>query len=179
MGYPKYFREVTDCSMCPFFTDYEMYSFRCNGNPDYSCPCMNMEEYGNMTIKEVSRTVIMKVQNSLRDDMEYREIEEEIRQKKEDKRKKALETKALNYGINIEIKAVRSRIKKRKTAIRNLRIIMNYNNLVSVMNTEQEDYLIQGDNQMIIDLLNENEKDMRELDRLMGERSRRNKERKR
>ena len=175
MGYPKYFREVTDCSMCPFFTDYEMYSFRCNGNPDYSCPCMNMEEYGNMTIKEVSRTVIMKVQNSLRDDKEYQEIEEEIRLKKAEKRKKAIETKALNYDINIEIKAVRSRIKKRKTAIRNLRIIMNYNNLVSVMNTEQEDYLIQGDNQMIIDLLNENEKDMRELDRLIGERSRRNK----
>ena len=178
MGYPKYFREVTDCSNCPFHIDYEMYSFRCNGDPNYSCPCMNMEEYGNMTIKEVSRAVIMKVQNSLRDDMEYQEIEEEIRQKKEDKRKKALETKALNYGINIEIKAVRSRIKKRKTAIRNLRIIMNYSNLVNVMNTEQEDNLIIGDNQMIIDLLNENEKDMRELDRLMGERSRRNKERK-
>ena len=96
MGYPKYFREVTDCSMCPFFTDYEMYSFRCNGDPNYSCPCMNMEEYGNMTIKEVSRAVIMKVQNSLRDDMEYQEIEEEIRQKKEDKRKKALETKVKN-----------------------------------------------------------------------------------
>lgn len=179
MGYPKYFKEVTDCSMCPFFTDYEMYAFRCNGDPNYSCPCMNMEEYGNMTIKEVSRAVIMKVQNSLRDDKEYQEIEEEIRLKKAEKRKKAIETKALNYDINIEIKAVRSRIKKRKTAIRNLRIIMNYNNLVSVMNTEQEDYLIQGDNQMIIDLLNENEKDMRELDRLIGERTRRNKERKR
>ena len=50
MGYPKYFKEVTDCSMCPFFTDYEMYSFRCNGDPNYSCPCMNMEEYGDMTI---------------------------------------------------------------------------------------------------------------------------------
>ena len=178
MGYPKYFREVTDCSMCPFFTDYEMYAFRCNGDPNYSCPCMNMEEYGNMTIKEVSRAVIMKVQNSLRDDKEYQEIEEEIRLKKAEKRKKAIEKKALNNDINIEIKAVRSRIKKRKTAIRNLRIIMNYNNLVSVMNTEQEDYLIQGDNQMIIDLLNENEKDMRELDRLMSERNRRNKERK-
>ena len=178
MGYPKYFREVTDCSMCPFFTDYEMYAFRCNGDPNYSCPCMNLEEYGNMTIKEVSRAVIMKVQNSLRDYKEYQEIEEEIRLKKAEKRKKAIETKALNYDINIEIKAVRSRIKKRKTAIRNLRIIMNYNNLVSVMNTEQEDYLIQGDNQMIIDLLNENEKDMRELDRLMSERNRRNKERK-
>lgn len=175
MGYPKYFREVTDCSMCPFFTDYELYSFRCNGDPNYSCPCMNMEEYGNMTIKEVSREVIMKVQNSLRDDMEYQEIEEEIRQKKEEKRKKALETKALNYDINIEIKAVRSRIKKRRTAIRNLRIIMNYSNLVNVMNTEQEDNLITGDNQMIIDLLRDNEKDLRELDRLIGERSRRNK----
>ena len=167
MGYPKYFREVTDCSMCPFFTDYEMYSFRCNGDPNYSCPCMNMEEYGNMTIKEVSRAVIMKVQNSLRDDMEYQEIEEEIRQKKEDKRKKALETKA-----------VRSRIKKRKTAIRNLRLIMNYSNLSNILNTDMEDGIIQGDNQMIIDLLNENEKDIRELDRLIGERSRRNKERK-
>ena len=178
MGYPKYFREVTDCSMCPFFTDYEMYAFRCNGAPNYSCPCMNMEEYGNMTIKEVSRAVIMKVQNSLRDDMEYQEIEEEIRLKKEEKRKRALETKALNYGINIEIKAVRSRIKKRKTAIRNLRLIMNYSNLSNILNTDMEDGIIQGDNQMIIDLLNENEKDMRELDRLMGERSRRNKERK-
>ena len=178
MGYPKYFREVTDCRNCPFHIDYEMYSFRCNGDPNYSCPCMNMEEYGNMTIKEVSREVIMKVQNSLRDDMEYQEIEEEIRQKKEDKRKKALETKALNYDINIEIKAVRSRIKKRRTAIRNLRIIMNYSNLVNVMNTEQEDNLITGDNQMIIDLLRDNEKDLRELDRLIGERSRRNKERK-
>ena len=40
--------------MCPFFTDYEMYAFRCNGDPNYSCPCMNMEEYGNMTIKDSS-----------------------------------------------------------------------------------------------------------------------------
>ena len=55
---------------------------------------------------------------------------------------------------------------------------MNYSNLVNVMNTEQEDNLITGDNQMIIDLLRDNEKDLRELDRLIGERSRRNKERK-
>ena len=55
---------------------------------------------------------------------------------------------------------------------------MNYSNLSKILNTDMEDGIIQGDNQMIIDLLNENEKDMRELDRLMGERSRRNKERK-
>ena len=178
MGYPKYFRQVTDCSMCPLFNDYEMLGFKCNGNPDYSCPCMDMEKYGNMTLSEVVKEMNKKVQNSYRDDLEYQEIEEEIRLKRAEKRKKAIETKALNYDINIEIKAIRSRIKKRKTAIRNLRIIMNYSNLVNVMNTNMEDGLIQGDNDMIIDLLNQNEEDMRELDRLVGERSRRNKERK-
>ena len=179
MGYPKYFKEVTDCSMCPFFTDYEMYSFRCNGDPNYSCPCMNMEEYGDMTISEVGRAVIQKVQNSFRDDLEMQGIEEEIRIKRAEKKKKASETRALNYDINIEISALRKAISKREKAIRAWRSMCNAIVLTNNIYEGRMHDVLPGDPPQVVEWIEMNKEAQQKIEDLVLLRKARNSENRR
>lgn len=179
MAIPKYFREVTDCSNCPFHTDYEMYAFRCNSDPNYNCPCMNMEEYGDMTISEVSRAVIQKVQNSLRDDLEMMEIEEDIRQKREDKRRKANETRAMNYDINIEISALRKGISKREKAIRAWRSMCNVISMSNDIMSGGINTVLPNDPPQVIEWVNQNRDAQKKIEELVLLRKARNSENRR
>lgn len=183
-GNEKYlFGEIDQCEMCPFFFDnqgsYET-DFVCSGSPDYWHPCDNMKEYEKMTLSEVIDAVNDRQRAAEAYWMRISEEKDRKRKMKEDIAKKSKETRHENFFINSEIKKLRKNIKARENAIASLLSLVNAHAMTqSFMENRSinaKEYR-EDDIPQIVEWQRANERDRKELERLIEKRKQRNRER--
>lgn len=172
------FRDVDDCSICPFACDNADImgsDFSCNGDPNRSLPCQAMDLYGDYTLEEIvayTNHQIYKEEEYY--DAKLRKEREKIEKNKEQARKRK-EAYNRNIDINIEIKAIRRRIVKRNGAISSLSSMVSAFAWTDSMFSGKEVADNSKNNPQIIQWKENNLKDEQRLAYLIEERNKRNK----
>lgn len=114
------FSKIEDCSECPFSVDnaekFNSY-WVCNGSPDIARPCEFMEEYENMTLKEVVQKENARILAAQARYYKEQDKQRVIKEKRDNITKKKAKTRSENWEINHEISKLRQKIKKMEDAI--------------------------------------------------------------
>lgn len=175
------FKEVDDCSICPFSCNNVELSgseFSCNGDANMSVPCELMDVYGDYTLEEIvayTNHQIYKEEEYY--DAKIRKEREKIARNKEQARKRK-EAYYRNIDLNVEIKEIRRRIVKRNGAISSLSSMISAmsfaDSMLSGKSVKDVDDKTQN-NPQIIQWKENNLKDEQRLAYLLEERKKRNK----
>lgn len=108
------FSDVDDCSICPFFADNAGHfgsDFVCNADFDRtSPPCTRMNQFKGKTLEEAVDEENHEIYSELMESYKRQE-------KKDAKNAKVKETRSENYGLNKSITELRRKIRKLEEAI--------------------------------------------------------------
>lgn len=110
----EFFREVDDCSVCPFEWGGKYSECCCHSHPDGYKPCWDMDKYGDMTIEEVIDAVesrLYAAQLHWEEESEKKWVAQEKKKASQEKRR---QTEFENYSLNKELTRLRRGIRKRK-----------------------------------------------------------------
>ena len=178
--FPKYFRDVDDCSICPFSYDNASIfcsDYTCNGSPDGILPCTE-ERYANMTLDEVVEFVDSERRVAYNAILEERKFEEELRRKSKERADKSKETRFENREINSKISVLRKRIRDRNLYIRRIEAFTGAIEVTNSFfpNIHNED-ILKSANPQLNKFYQENLEDEAELKKLISIRDKRNRER--
>lgn len=180
--FPKYFKDVDDCSICPFsYDNASIFSsgYVCNGSPDGILPCTE-EKYANMTLDDVVEFIDSECRVAYMAMMEDDMFEEELRRKKKERAERNKETRFENREINAKISVLRKRIRDRNEYIRRIEAFTGALEVTNSFfpNVHNED-MLKSVNPQLNKFYQENLEDEAELKRLISVRDKRNRERRR
>ncbi len=180
MGKKMLFRDLEDCDLCPFNRDNEKKyrsEYFCSGDPNHSHPCEWMDDYGDMTLQEVTDAVNAKIYAA----EAYYEKQWLAKKAKEDKNKelakKREQTRSANYQINREITRLRKLIRDRENAIQSLSALHSAFGFANAMMEGRDPNTVPVENEQVCIWKQANIRDKQILEELLKERDRRNRER--